>query len=75
MTQKTLLFVAMCMGAALSLSAAGNVLYVRTNKVEAPIHPIMYGHFFEDINYAADGMLSNSVYTYSTTLEPKNYYI
>ena len=57
MTQKSSLLVALCMGTALSLSAAGNVLDVRTNKVGAPIQPTMYGLFFEDINYAADGGL------------------
>lgn len=57
MTQKSSMLVALCMGAALSLSAAGNVLEVQTNKVGAPIQPTMYGLFFEDINYAADGGL------------------
>lgn len=57
MTQKTSLLVALCMGTALSLSAAGTVLDVQTNKTGAPIQPTMYGLFFEDINYAADGGL------------------
>lgn len=32
-------------------------LNVATNKIGAKIHPTMYGLFFEDINYAADGGL------------------
>ena len=30
---------------------------IQTNKIGAPIQPTMYGLFFEDINYAADGGL------------------
>ncbi|MDE6802181.1 MAG: carbohydrate binding domain-containing protein, partial [Muribaculaceae bacterium] len=41
----------------LSLSAATNDFVIQTNKVGAPIQPTMYGLFFEDINYAADGGL------------------
>lgn len=37
--------------------AADNVLAVQTDKPGAPIQPTMYGLFFEDINYAADGGL------------------
>lgn len=40
-----------------STFAATNNLVVKTNKVGAPIQPTMYGIFFEDINYAADGGL------------------
>lgn len=32
-------------------------LIVQTNKIGAPIPSTLYGHFFEDINYAADGGL------------------
>ncbi len=32
-------------------------LVIQTNKIGAPIQPTMYGLFFEDINYAADGGL------------------
>ena len=44
---------------ALSLvaSAQVHVLDVNTNKLGAPVQPTMYGIFFEDINYAADGGL------------------
>ena len=36
---------------------AQNVIDVNTKKAGAPIQPTMYGIFFEDINYAADGGL------------------
>ena len=44
---------------ALSLvaSAQVHVLDVNTKKLGAPVQPTMYGIFFEDINYAADGGL------------------
>ena len=44
---------------ALSLvaSAQTHVLDVNTQKLGAPVQPTMYGIFFEDINYAADGGL------------------
>ncbi len=41
---------------ALSASAATEVT-LQTNKVGAPVQPTMYGIFFEDINYGADGGL------------------
>lgn len=34
-----------------------NNMVVQTNKIGAEIQPTMYGHFFEDINYGADGGL------------------
>ena len=44
---------------AVSLTAAAqtHVMDVNTNKLGAPVQPTMYGIFFEDINYAADGGL------------------
>lgn len=44
---------------AMSLVAVGqdNVVTVQTKKLGAEIQPTMYGVFFEDINYAADGGL------------------
>lgn len=44
---------------AISLTAAAqtHVIDVNTKKLGAPIQPTMYGLFFEDINYAADGGL------------------
>ena len=37
--------------------AATNVLDLDAGKIGAPVQPTMYGIFFEDINYAADGGL------------------
>ena len=36
---------------------AQQVMDVNTKKMGAPVSPTMYGLFFEDINYAADGGL------------------
>lgn len=36
---------------------AGHVMDVNTKKIGAPVSPTMYGIFFEDINFAADGGL------------------
>ncbi|MBQ8655954.1 MAG: carbohydrate binding domain-containing protein [Prevotella sp.] len=41
----------------LTVSAQNNVMDVNTKKVGAPIQSTMYGIFFEDINFAADGGL------------------
>ena len=41
----------------LTASAQNHVLDVNTQKLGAPVQPTMYGIFFEDINYAADGGL------------------
>ena len=40
-----------------ALLSAHNVMDVNTRKLGAPIQSTMYGIFFEDINYAADGGL------------------
>ena len=42
---------------ALTLSAQTHEMEVNTKKIGAPVQPTMYGIFFEDINYAADGGL------------------
>lgn len=48
----------LALAAATSLSAqAATDLTLQTNKVGAPVQPTMYGIFFEDINYGADGGL------------------
>lgn len=39
------------------LSAVANDFIITTNEVGAPIQPTMYGIFFEDINFGADGGL------------------
>lgn len=51
------LLTAVAISAGLALNAATNELVVQTNKIGAPVQPTMYGLFFEDINYAADGGL------------------
>lgn len=43
--------------ASLSVQAQDHELVIQTRKVGAEIQPTMYGLFFEDINYAADGGL------------------
>ena len=45
------------MALSLTVSAQSHVMEVNTKKLGAPIQPTMYGLFFEDINYAADGGL------------------
>ena len=54
--KKKLLTIAVVMGTALT-SWAQLTMDVNTKKLGAPIQPTMYGIFFEDINYAADGGL------------------
>ncbi len=44
----------LCMVSA-GVQAAGTVISVQTNKKGAPIAKTMYGFFYEDINFAADG--------------------
>lgn len=46
-----------CLAAGASASAQDNTITVETAKLGAPVQPTMYGIFFEDINYAADGGL------------------
>lgn len=48
---------AMALSAALSSFAQTHVMDVNTSKKGAPIQNTMYGIFFEDINYGADGGL------------------
>jgi len=47
----------MALGSLLTMQAQTHVMDVNTKKLGAPIQPTMYGLFFEDINYAADGGL------------------
>ncbi len=51
------LFCAMALSASLSGMAQTHVMEVKTSKAGAAVSPTMYGLFFEDINYAADGGL------------------
>ncbi len=57
MNLKSLLTAATATAISLSVSAAVNTLTVNASKLGAPVQPTMYGLFFEDINYAADGGL------------------
>ena len=43
--------------ACVSAFAGNHLLEVKTTKTGAPVQSTMYGIFFEDINYAADGGL------------------
>lgn len=52
-----LIAVAMAAVCAFGAAAADNVLTVRADRPGAQIRPTMYGLFFEDINFAADGGL------------------
>ena len=48
---------AMALVSSLTVSAQSHMMEVNTKKLGAPVQPTMYGLFFEDINYAADGGL------------------
>ena len=56
MKLRKILFCAALAGV-MSLNAQDNVVTVETAKVGSVIQPTMYGIFFEDINYGADGGL------------------
>ncbi len=51
------LLAALALSMGMSLHAETNELIIQTKKLGAEIQPTMYGLFFEDINYAADGGL------------------
>jgi alpha-L-arabinofuranosidase len=55
-THRTLL-TALALTAGMALGAQTNELLIQTHKPGAEIQPTMYGLFFEDINYGADGGL------------------
>ncbi|MDR0566454.1 MAG: carbohydrate binding domain-containing protein [Prevotellaceae bacterium] len=57
MTRYTLLFAAAALASGLAANAQVNEMRVDVKKPGAPIQPTMYGLFFEDINYGADGGL------------------
>ncbi|MBR2881038.1 MAG: carbohydrate binding domain-containing protein, partial [Prevotella sp.] len=48
---------ALALSTAMAASAQTHVMEINTKKIGAQIQPTMYGMFFEDINYAADGGL------------------
>ncbi|MDO4163085.1 MAG: alpha-L-arabinofuranosidase C-terminal domain-containing protein [Bacteroides sp.] len=56
MSKKTLL-AAMALTMGMTLQAQTHDFVIQTKKLGAEIQPTMYGLFFEDINYAADGGL------------------
>lgn len=57
MKTRNTLFVALALSAGMALKAQTNELIIQTKKTGAEIQPTMYGLFFEDINYGADGGL------------------
>lgn len=57
MRKSTLLTAAVILFSVTALQAQTNRMVIETGKPGAAIQPTMYGVFFEDINYAADGGL------------------
>ena len=53
----SLLVTALAVMTAIPVTGADNTFDINVKKTGAPIHSTMYGIFFEDINYAADGGL------------------
>jgi alpha-L-arabinofuranosidase len=53
----SLLVTALTVMTAIPVTGADNTFDINVKKTGAPIHSTMYGIFFEDINYAADGGL------------------
>ena len=45
----------------LPLSAFGQQLTIRADRPTVEVSPLLYGVFFEDINYAADGGLNTNL--------------
>jgi alpha-L-arabinofuranosidase len=52
-----LLFISFFLIAGLTITAQTNEMFIDTKKLQAEIQPTLYGVFFEDINYGADGGL------------------
>ena len=57
MRRYTNLLAVLALSTGMALHAQTNELVIQTKKLGAEIQPTMYGLFFEDINYAADGGL------------------
>ena len=57
MRRYTEILAVLALSAGMALHAQTNELVIQTKKTGAEIQPTMYGLFFEDINYAADGGL------------------
>lgn len=72
-TQKNLLIV-VALFISLSIYAQGNEMIIRINKLGAPVQSTMYGIFFEDINFGADGglyaeLVKNRSFEFSNPLQ------
>ncbi len=61
------------MAACMTAQTASHVFEVNTKKLGAPIQSTMYGIFFEDINYAADGGLYAELVKNRSFEFPDNY--
>jgi len=72
MTIKNILLGA-CLTASMAAQAQDNTITVETAKLGSPIQPTMYGIFFEDINYAADGGLYAELVMNRSFEFPNNY--
>ena len=57
MRKYTNLLAVLALSTGMALHAQTNEMVIQTKKLGAEIQPTMYGLFFEDINYAADGGL------------------
>ena len=57
MRRYTELLAALALSTGMALHAQTNEMVIQTKKLGAEIQPTMYGLFFEDINYSADGGL------------------
>ncbi len=57
MNLKPFLGCALALTSCLTIYGQNHVINIQTSKIGAPIQKTMYGLFFEDINYAADGGL------------------
>jgi len=64
---------ALALTACLSGQAQTHVLDIQTNKVGAAVQNTMYGMFFEDINYAADGGLYGELVKNRSFEFPQNF--
>ncbi len=62
-----------CLAASAAAFAQDNTITVETAKLGAPIQSTMYGIFFEDINYAADGGLYAELVMNRSFEFPNNY--
>ena len=64
---------AIALASAMTANAQTNVMDINTKKVGAPVQNTMYGLFFEDINYAADGGLYGELIKNRSFEFPQNF--